>query len=77
MQRRHFTRLAGIVLAAAMMVMLSAVSATTYAKTKLTMYYPVAVGGPLTKIVDGMVADLREWSTGKFCGGYGSKGRWK
>lgn len=28
------------------------------AKTELTMYYPVAVGGPLTKIVDGMVADF-------------------
>ena len=27
-------------------------------KTKLTMYYPVAVGGPLTKIVDSMVADF-------------------
>ena len=26
--------------------------------TKLTMYYPVAVGGPLTKIVDGLVADF-------------------
>lgn len=25
---------------------------------ELTMYYPVAVGGPLTKIVDGMVADF-------------------
>ena len=25
---------------------------------ELTMYYPVAVGGPLTKIVDGLVADL-------------------
>ena len=28
------------------------------AKTELSMYYPVAVGGPLTKIVDGMVADF-------------------
>lgn len=28
------------------------------AKTELTMYYPVAVGGPLTKIVDGLVADF-------------------
>ncbi len=28
------------------------------AETNLTMYYPVAVGGPLTKIVDGMVADF-------------------
>jgi len=28
------------------------------AETELTMYYPVAVGGPLTKVVDGMVADF-------------------
>jgi sn-glycerol 3-phosphate transport system substrate-binding protein len=28
------------------------------AKTELTMYYPVAVGGPLTQVVDGMVADF-------------------
>lgn len=28
------------------------------AQTELTMYYPVAVGGPLTKIVDSMVADF-------------------
>ena len=28
------------------------------AKTDLTMYYPVAVGGPLTKIVDSMVTDF-------------------
>jgi sn-glycerol 3-phosphate transport system substrate-binding protein len=26
----------------------------------ITMYYPVAVGGPLTKIVDGMVADFEK-----------------
>ena len=26
--------------------------------TELTMYYPVAVGGPLTKIVDGIVDDF-------------------
>ena len=25
-------------------------------KTELTMYYPIAVGGPLTDVVDGMVA---------------------
>jgi len=30
-------------------------SGTVAAATKLTMYYPVAVGGALTKIVDGMV----------------------
>jgi sn-glycerol 3-phosphate transport system substrate-binding protein len=28
------------------------------ARKELTMYYPVAVGGPLTKIVDSMVADF-------------------
>jgi sn-glycerol 3-phosphate transport system substrate-binding protein len=27
---------------------------------ELSMYYPVAVGGPLTKIVDGMVADFHK-----------------
>ncbi len=33
-------------------------SAPALAATELTMYYPVAVGGPLTKIVDGFVADF-------------------
>ncbi len=28
------------------------------AETELTMYYPIAVGGPLTQIVDGLVADF-------------------
>ena len=28
------------------------------AETELTMYYPIAVGGPLTKVVDGIVADF-------------------
>ncbi len=30
----------------------------SHAKTELTMYYPIAVGGPLTKVIDGMVADF-------------------
>ena len=30
----------------------------THAESELTMYYPVAVGGPLTKIVDSMVVDF-------------------
>ncbi|WP_425449893.1 ABC transporter substrate-binding protein [Virgifigura deserti] len=34
------------------------VAGAALAKTQLTMYYPVAVGGPLTQIVDGMVADF-------------------
>ena len=45
-------------LSAAMVAMMLVTSAAVHAKTKLTMYYPVAVGGPLTKIVDGMVADF-------------------
>jgi sn-glycerol 3-phosphate transport system substrate-binding protein len=36
--------------------LITAVSAST--AMELTMYYPVAVGGPLTKIVDGIVADF-------------------
>lgn len=34
--------------------------ATAGQKTELTMYYPIAVGGPLTKIMDGMVADFEK-----------------
>lgn len=35
-----------------------AVTAPAFAETELTMFYPVAVGGALTKIVDGIVADF-------------------
>jgi sn-glycerol 3-phosphate transport system substrate-binding protein len=37
---------------------ISAVAAPAQAATELTMYYPVAVGGPLTQVVDGIVADF-------------------
>nr|WP_242469053.1 ABC transporter substrate-binding protein [Rhodovulum adriaticum] len=30
------------------------------AETELTMYYPIAVGGPLTQVVDGIVAEFEE-----------------
>jgi sn-glycerol 3-phosphate transport system substrate-binding protein len=33
-------------------------SVTAVSATELTMYYPVAVGGPLTKVVDGIVDDF-------------------
>ena len=46
---RNFTRAA--LLAAAM----SVTSVTAYAKTELTMYYPISVGGPLTEVVDHMI----------------------
>lgn len=38
----------------------SVLSTFAFAKTELTMYYPVAVGGPLTKIVDSLVADFEK-----------------
>ncbi len=50
--------IAGVVAAACLSMLAAGLSGAAYAKTKLTMYYPVAVGGPLTKIVDGMVADF-------------------
>ncbi|WP_454916468.1 ABC transporter substrate-binding protein [Xanthobacter sediminis] len=47
--RRFFT-------AAAMAAgLLAATAAPVFAKTELTMYYPIAVGGPLTKVIDGMI----------------------
>jgi sn-glycerol 3-phosphate transport system substrate-binding protein len=39
-------------------VLLLFTSVTAGSAIELTMYYPVAVGGPLTKIVDGIVADF-------------------
>ena len=36
------------------------VSTAAAAATKITFYYPVAVGGPVTKIVDGMVAEFEK-----------------
>jgi sn-glycerol 3-phosphate transport system substrate-binding protein len=44
------------VLALALAVGVGGLAFTAQAKTELTMYYPVAVGGSLTKIVDGLVA---------------------
>lgn len=37
---------------------LCALAAPAMANTELTMFYPVAVGGALTKIVDGIIADF-------------------
>ena len=52
--------LKGAAIAASLSAMTFGLTAAAEAKTKLTMYYPVAVGGPLTKIVDGMVADFEK-----------------
>lgn len=45
----------GLALAAAAMV-----AAPAFAETKLTMYYPIAVGGSLTEVVDAIVADFEK-----------------
>jgi sn-glycerol 3-phosphate transport system substrate-binding protein len=42
--------------ALATLAMLALASGTALAKTQVTFFYPVQVGGPLTKIVDGYVA---------------------
>jgi len=48
------TRMVRLILAACFGVFTSAAQAAT----ELTMYYPVAVGGPLTQVVDGIIADF-------------------
>jgi len=47
------TTTAGLMLCASALVVDPAA-----AQTDLTMYYPIAVGGPLTEVVDGIVADF-------------------
>ena len=48
-------------LGAAMLAGGMALSASTAnAETTLQFYYPIAVGGPITKIIDGMVADFEK-----------------
>jgi sn-glycerol 3-phosphate transport system substrate-binding protein len=46
------------VLSLALAVGVGGLALTAQAETELTMYYPVAVGGPLTKVVDGLVEDF-------------------
>ncbi len=49
--RKKLTRFAAL-------ACMSAFAVAAQASTELTMYYPVAVGGPLTKVVDGIVEDF-------------------
>jgi sn-glycerol 3-phosphate transport system substrate-binding protein len=43
-------------------LLLSLIAASAYAqgKTELTFYYPIAVGGPLTKVIDNLVAGFEK-----------------
>jgi len=54
--KKMFSRTKSLSLMATVGMALSA--SVAWAQTELTMYYPVAVGGPLTKTVDAMVADF-------------------
>jgi sn-glycerol 3-phosphate transport system substrate-binding protein len=53
-----------IVLSAALATGLSLAALPGRAETQISFYYPVAVGGPVTKIVDGMVADFEKANPG-------------
>lgn len=44
--------------AGALLAIGALLAGTASAQTKLTMYYPIAVGGPLTKVVDGIVEEF-------------------
>src|SRR5947209_7886781 len=56
MDRRNFLTGASIVAGAA----LTSGRARAAEPTEITFYYPVAVGGPITKIVDGYAADFEK-----------------
>ncbi|MGE8374881.1 MAG: ABC transporter substrate-binding protein, partial [Diaphorobacter nitroreducens] len=56
MQRKMFLKtLAAPALAA---MALCAVTAHAQAPVEVPFYYPVAVGGPITKVIDGYAADF-------------------
>ncbi len=52
----YFTKHLGLALSGAMALSLAS---QAQAETELTMYYPIAVGGALTEVVDGIVADFQ------------------
>ncbi|TBW39002.1 ABC transporter substrate-binding protein [Siculibacillus lacustris] len=54
------TRRTLLATAATLVAGLALAPAASAAETKITFYYPVAVGGPVTKIIDGMVADFEK-----------------
>jgi sn-glycerol 3-phosphate transport system substrate-binding protein len=59
---RDFSR--RILLSAALAGSLAFAVEPASAETQISFYYPVAVGGPVTKIVDGMVADFEKANAG-------------
>ncbi len=61
MRSNAFRTLAWLPLAAALVVAPAPVGAQT---TEISFYYPVAVGGPITKIIDGLAADFEKENPG-------------
>jgi sn-glycerol 3-phosphate transport system substrate-binding protein len=55
MKRSLIRVLSGIALAVAVMG-----GGVAHAAVELNMYYPVAVGGPITKVIDGMIAEFEK-----------------
>jgi sn-glycerol 3-phosphate transport system substrate-binding protein len=53
-----------LVAAAAFLASASLMVEPASAETQISFYYPVAVGGPVTKIVDGMVAEFEKGNPG-------------
>jgi sn-glycerol 3-phosphate transport system substrate-binding protein len=64
MDRRDFLTGASVVAGAA----LTSGQARAAEPTEITFYYPVAVGGPITKIVDGYAADFEKANPDVKCG---------
>ena len=59
MDRRHF-----VTGSAALAAGTLAAPAIVRAATEIPFYYPVAVGGPITKIIDGYAADFEKENPG-------------
>jgi sn-glycerol 3-phosphate transport system substrate-binding protein len=53
-----FKKLKATIAALALFAGIGTAATDLHAETELTMYYPVAVGGPLTGIVDGIITDF-------------------
>ena len=60
MDRRDFLTGTTAVAGAGLSGVLAHAPARAAAQTEITFYYPVAVGGPITKIVDGYAADFEK-----------------
>src|SRR5438105_12405222 len=46
------------------MLVLWMLAAGAHAQTEISFFYPVAVGGPVTKIIDGLAADFQKENPG-------------